>query len=99
MTQKCFTHTVRIPQLTDVRELVSQYHSLFSSLGVVVVDPFPASTQGFTHPIPEENERLTKEFFETMNVLSSMMMQVSNLTLQNSRIQNSTVTFVFVCNE
>lgn len=64
-----------------------------------MVDPFPAGTQGFTHPIPEENQRLTVEFFGTMNLLKGAMMQHDGLTLINTRVQNTTATFVFSYNE
>ena len=79
--------------------MVSQYHSLFSTLGIPVEDPFPAATEGFKHPIPEENNRLTAEFFGTMSMLQGTLMQFKTLILKNTRIQNSTVTFVFECNE
>lgn len=99
MTQKFFTHTVRIPPLTDVRELISQYHSLFSTMGIPVADAFPPSTLGFSHPIPEENEKLKNEFFGTMSMLQGTLMQFKTLAVKNTRVQNTTVTFVFECNE
>lgn len=95
MSTKFFSHTVRVPPLTDVREMVSQYHSLFSSMGIPVDNCFPPSTQGFTHPIPEENQKLTMEFFGTMNILKSVMMQFKTFALRTTRVQNTTVTFIF----
>lgn len=85
--------------MTDVAELVSQYHSLFSQLGIPVDDPFPASTQGFTHPIKEENDKLTMEFFGTMSILQATLMQFKTLWCKQTRVQNSTVTFIFEVNE
>lgn len=74
--------------------MVNQYHSLFSSLGVQGA-PAGVATQGFSHPIPEENEKMTREFFMTMQTLKSTMMQFKKLTLTRTRIQNTTATFVF----
>ena len=86
---------MRVPPVTDVQELVSQYHSLFATMNIPIDDPFPASTMGFTHPIPEENERLKKEFFETMMILQGAMMQFKKFVLRTTRVQNTTVTFIF----
>lgn len=77
---------------------MGQYHSLFEALGVTVNSTF-RGTQGFTHPIPEEQQKLQREFFGTMQIVKSTLMQFKKLTLINSRTQNSTVTFVFECNE
>lgn len=77
---------------------MGQYHSLFEALGVTVPSPF-RGTQGFTHPIFEEQEKLKREFFGTMQIIKSTLMQFKKLTLINSRAQNTTVTFVFECNE
>lgn len=88
------THTISLPPMTDVQELLGQYLALFSTLGVVVTTTFVPSV-GFSHPIPEENEKLTRQFFDTMNTFKSLMFNVSKITLTNSRVQNTTVTFVF----
>lgn len=81
--------------MTDVPEMIGAYHSLFSILGVYIGDAvFPPQT-GFTHPIEKENAKMTAEFMETMLVIKGALATHFNLALDNSRVVNNRLTFVF----
>lgn len=92
---KTFTHSVRIPALTDVPEMLGAYHTLFKVIGVNMGDLIFPPKEGFTHPIPQENEKMTSEFMGTMQVIQDTLAEHRFLKLINSRVQNTRVTFVF----
>lgn len=87
-----------VPPLTDVGETLGQYHSLFNALGIPVDSPFQV-TAGFTHPLPEVNQTLTRQFFETKMAIENLKMFRTGVRWINSRVQNTTITFVFEYNE
>ena len=98
MTLKYFSHSVAIPQLTDVPEMLGAYLSLFTQIGIIASMPFEPQAC-FTHPIEHENQRMTNEFFQAMNILSVMNLNKGTLTLADTRVQNTQVTFFFSYNE
>jgi len=91
---KTATHSVSLPPLTDVQEMLGNYKALFDTLGCPNAMPFVAQS-GFTHPIPEENEKLTNEFFVTMMTIKQLMTSKVNVILIDTRVTGSTVMFVF----
>lgn len=60
-------------------------------MGDLIFEP----KEGFTHPIPEENIKMTTEFMETMNVIQTTLADHGFLKLANSRVQNTRLTFIF----
>lgn len=75
--------------------MMGAYHALFSILGVNVGEMvFPPQT-GFTHPIEKENQKMTAEFMETMLVIKGALATHFHLSLDNSRVVNNRLTFVF----
>ena len=100
MTTRTFSHSVSVPPLTDVPEMLGAYGTLFQSLGISFAQqfPFPLST-GFTHPIPEENKKLTNEFFMTSMQLKSAQDMNGPLSFVNASVSSSMVTFIFQYNE
>ncbi|MNM27101.1 hypothetical protein D3C81_375850 [compost metagenome] len=97
---KLFSHMVTIPPLTDVQEMLGSYKALFITIGIGKAEEmaFPVAG-GFTHPIPEENQRLTNDFFNTSRVLQQLVRDKVNVHLSGTRVQGVTVTFMFGYNE
>lgn len=79
--------------------MLGAYHTLFSVLQVDVGDLVFQPKSGFTHPIPEENEKMTSEFMGTMSIIQGAIATHHGIKLVNSRVQNTRVTFVFEYNE
>ena len=98
MTRKIFTHSVAVPVLTDVPEMLGAYLSLFQQIGINASMPFEPQAC-FTHPVEHENQKLLNDFFTTMNLLSIKNLNHGLLTLDDTRVQNTQVTFVFSYNE
>lgn len=95
---KTTTHNVRIPPLTDVEQLIGGYKSLFNALGIPNEIPMPA-VEGFTHPIPAENEKLTADFFTSMMAFKQLKIDKVNVKLVNTRINAAMLVFVFTYEE
>lgn len=98
MTTKTFTHSVRVPPMTDVPEMVGAYRSLFetqqidcSCLGMM----FMPNPNGFTHPIETENQILVADFMNTMSLIQSAVYSYGKVKLTNVRAVSSSLTFVF----
>lgn len=97
---KLFSHTVAIPPLTDMAEMMGGYKALFLTLGIGKAEEmaFPIAG-GFTHPIPEENQRLTNDFFNTSRLLQQLVRDKVNVHLRDMRSNMTSVTFMFGYNE
>lgn len=93
---KLLTHVVAVPPLTNVEEMLGAYKTLMQTIGIGDVDqmPFPPSA-GFTHPIPEENQKLTNDFFNTSRVLQQLVRDKVFVHLRDTRVSMTTVTFIF----
>lgn len=89
-----FAHTVHLPPLTDVKEMIGMYINLFDALGLKHQHDIGGSVTQFQHPIPEENAKLVRDYFNTQVILSSKLQQTS-LTLLEIRIVRNTVVFLF----
>lgn len=89
-----FVHTVHFPPLTDIKEMVGMYINLFDALGLKHQHDIGALVTQFQHPIPEENAKLVRDYFNTQVILSSKLQQTS-LTLLEIRIVRNTVVFLF----
>lgn len=85
--------------MTDVAEMLGAYHTLFSALQVDVGDLVFQPQSGFTHPIEEENRKMTSEFMGTMTIIQGAVANHHGIKLVNSRVQNTQVTFLFEYNE
>lgn len=94
MQTKKFTHSIALPPNTDVQELLGSYKGLFGVLGIQNNFPF-ISTEGFTHPIKECNDKLTQEFMSSMTLLKTQSESRGPISCEDARIGNSQVTFVF----
>lgn len=92
------THSVHVPPLTDVQEMLGAYRGLFEALGIPNDMPFPIS-QGFTHPIEAENTKLTSAFFNTMTIMKQLTIDKVNVQLDSTRVTGESVLFVFSYNE
>lgn len=91
---KLTSHSVAVPPLTDIQEMMGAYKGLFDMLNLPNTMPFAASS-GFTHPIPEENEKLTGEFFNAMMTVKQLMIDRISVKLHDTRINSHMITFVF----
>lgn len=93
---KLLTHVVAVPPLTDTQEMLGAYKSLMMTIGIKGAEqmPHPLSS-GFTHPIPEENQKLTNEFFNTNRVLQQLVRDKVNVHLRDTRVSMTTVTFIY----
>lgn len=91
---KSATHTIGVPPLTNIEEMLANYKGLFNALGIPNQIPFEAQS-GFSHPIPEENSKLTNDFFVTMMTVKQLTIDKVNVSLVDARVSQQTVTFVF----
>lgn len=91
---KSVTHVIGVPPLTDVQEMLANYKGLFNALNVPNEIPFQAQS-GFSHPIPEENEKLTNEFFTTMMIVKQLTIDKVHVKLVDARVSQKSITFVF----
>ena len=89
-----FAHTIHLPPLTDIKEMVAMYINLFDALNLKHNHDVGLSVSKFQHPIPEENAKLVRDYFNTQVMLSSKLQQTS-LTLLEIRIVRNTVVFLF----
>lgn len=91
---KVQTHNVRIPPVTDTAQLLGIYGALFGALGIGMPSDYPfAPVAGFTHPIAEENAKMTKDFMGTKTLLESLRARYINVHLIEARVANSMVVF------
>jgi hypothetical protein len=91
---KTFSHTVYIPPLTDQEQMGGVYKALFNSLGIKNDIPFP-EVGAFTHPIEEENQKMTAEYMQTMQLLQTSTLVHGGLELASMRFQATVLLFTF----
>lgn len=96
---KFLTHSVRVPPLTDVTEMVACYHTLMSIQGVIVGELVFEPKSEFTHPIESEKVKMVAEFMGTMSILTSSIHLYGTLTLTQTLVQSSQLFFTFSYNE
>lgn len=94
-TVRNVTHSVYVPVLTDHGQFLGCYRTLLDTLGIKNTIPFEP-TQTFTHPIPEENDRLTADFMNSMRILQSLVLDFPNIECTNVRIMGTSATFSFI---
>lgn len=92
--KQILTHTISIPPLTDITELMAVYNNLFLTLGVKNNLGTTDIATKFTHPVPESNAKLLVDFTNTMGVLTSAVREAS-VTITNARVTPTALTFVF----
>lgn len=95
--KKQFTHTVQVPAATDVPEMLGAYRSLLTSIQIQVgtlMDLFPENPNGFTHPIPESKAQLEHDFFGTMSLMQSSVLEHGTVYLENVTVSPQTLVFV-----
>lgn len=90
---KTFTHNVPVPHLTDVQELLGMYQGLFTALGISHNMSYPL-VEKFSHPIPEENDKLTKDFFNTMITLKQVLLNKTNVQVANVVVNSVMLTIL-----
>lgn len=91
---KQITHSVQIPPLTDVEQLLGCYRALFDMLGLPNSMPFPLGS-GFTHPVEAENTKLMTAFYNTKIVVEQLMRDRISVKLADCRVNQIMVTFIF----
>lgn len=87
--------TVRIPPATDVEGLVNLYLQLLSARNVR--HDSPVSGKHFDHPIPESRQSILTELDMNSNVLGSLSLQYSSITLARAICNDRTMTMVLEC--
>lgn len=98
MTQVVKSHLVRIPPLTDVTQMLGAYRGLLLALGIANNLIYPVQGQ-FTHPIPEENQRMTADFMNTMLTLKQIKIDHPDVFLSDCRVHGTSVWFTFTYEE
>lgn len=94
--KKTFTHNIQLPPNTDNAELGGAYKALLEAVGVnASLIPFEVNPNGFTHPIAECNQILTRDYMATMQLLQSSVLQHGAVYLENMTFRLNTVVFVF----
>lgn len=96
--KKTFTHVVQVPPNTDVPQMAGAYRSLFNAVelkNTEMLDIFPDNPQGFTHPIPECQEKLKHDFMQTMQLLQASVLDYGTVYLENATFNQNSAVFVF----
>lgn len=91
-TVRNVTHSVYVPPLTDQTEFLGCYKTLLDTLGIKNNIPV-GGVNSFSHPIPEENDRLTSEFMSTMQILRSLVLDFPKIECVNVRVTGTSATF------
>ncbi len=78
--------------------MLGAYLALFRQLGIDANMPIEPQA-GFTHPVEHENQKMTREFMNTMNVLNAAKASKGLLALSDARVQGTQVTFMFCYDE
>lgn len=90
---KTFSHNVPVPPLTDIQELLGMYQGLFNALGISHNMNFPL-VEKFAHPIKSENDKLTKDFFNTMITLKQVLLNKVNVQVTNIVANSAMLTIL-----
>jgi len=93
--KKLFTHVVQLPAQTDVPEFIGVYRAMFETCGVDCSQMFFPTAVKFTHPIPEMNEKLARDYAETLLILQSTVANCDTIAVINCRVTSGTATFIF----
>lgn len=91
---KLTTHSVAVPPLTDVEQMMGLYKALFDMLGLPNAMPFPVCSE-FTHPIEESQQRLMTDFYNTKIIVQQLMRDRISVKLDDCRVNTNMATFVF----
>lgn len=98
--RKTLTQHIKIPVLTNVEELLGNYHNLFVARGIESNLAF-ASNGNFTHPIPESYQKLLHDFMHINNLLNGFAMSYEKIKLENVQVHQTgeMATFFFSMQE
>lgn len=91
---KLITHSVKVPPLTDVEQMLGCYRALFDMLGIPNSMPFPLGS-GFTHPVEAENQKMMTDFYNTKIVVDQLKRDRINVKLHDCRVNTIVATFIF----
>ena len=94
MSTNTFTHMVRFPVMTDLNQFIGAYKLLFESMGITSNIGFDYC-EDFSHPIPEENQKLTDDYMGTMKLLQYMFSDLGN-TLTNTGLTVNQQVAIFI---
>jgi hypothetical protein len=86
---------VRFPVLTDLNQFIGAYKLLFESIGIISHIDLDYC-EDFSHPIPEENQKLTDDYMGTMPLLQQMFRDHGNSLVNTGVTVNQQVAiFIF----
>lgn len=92
---RIITHSIHVPPVTDVKELMEAYNNLFLSMEIKnQINIAPGGATNFTHPVPESQAMLLKGYSSTYFALNSVSKD-ETITLINVRVTSSMITFIF----
>jgi hypothetical protein len=94
MSTSTFTHMVRYPPLTDLVEFLGAYKLLFESMGIGS-NMDVEYCESFSHPVPEENEKLTEDYVMTYTTFQFIFADVGN-SLTNTGVTVNQYFAIFV---